>query len=138
MPPFISAVWLFLQSTTGKLIIAASVSALVAGSASMWATGIYYRSDIAQLKLAAAQAHDANSTEALKQFQDATSKISLAAGNYELIQKNMTTSFDVIIKDFKNVKFKAPLPVDCKPDNERLRVLTAAVTAANQTATAGQ
>jgi hypothetical protein len=128
----------FFLSPLGRVIGVGALCALLASGVSIWATSVYYRSDIAGLKLDAANVQVANSQEALVQFESATQKIALAATNYATIQETMGTKFDSVLKDFRNVKFKIPLAPDCKPDVDRLRSLSAAVTAANSYATAGQ
>lgn len=131
------AIVLFIRSTFGKICIASFVTALVVGAGTVWATGIYYKSDIAQLKLERAETHDANTTASLKQFQDTVQKISVAAGQYAAIERNLSVNFDGILKDFKNAAFKNPLPLDCVPDAERLRSAAKAVTVANSYTSAG-
>lgn len=132
------AIVLFVRSTFGKIAIACFCTSLVVGAGSIYATSVFYKSDIAQLKLDAAVTHDRNTSAALKQFQDTVAKISVAAGQYAAIEKSLSANFDGILKDFRNVKFKAPLPLDCLPDAERVRSYSAAVTAANSYTSAGQ
>lgn len=129
---------LFARSCVGKCVIACFAVGIASAGGALWGAGIYYGSTIAGLKLAAAERESVNANAALKQFQDATQKIALAATNYATIQESMTTKFDVVLKDFRNVKFKAPLPIGCIPTPDRLRSLSAAVAAANSYATARQ
>jgi len=122
---------LFLKSTTGKIIAASFVAFLAGASVSMWAVSIYYKSDIAGLKLKAAETHDANTTAALRQFQETAADMAKAANEYGASQSQMRLSFDGIIRDLRNVSFKKPLPVDCKPDASRVQSMEAAVTTTN-------
>lgn len=72
----------------------------------------------------------ARTAASLKQFQDIAKQINDAAQRYVVFQGSLGNQIDLITKDLHNVTSKR-LPVDCKPDVGRLRVLHDAITAAN-------
>ena len=67
-------------------------------------------------------------------FRDATKKINDSAneylGNSEQLKKQITE----LKKELAHAKKNRPIPADCRPDPDRLRVLKDAVTAANTAA----
>lgn len=69
---------------------------------------------------------------ALDDLTTAAAKIRTAADGYTSDVATLSTKLDALRKDFKNAK---PLPVDCRPDDFRVRHMGAAVDAANKAAT---
>jgi uncharacterized coiled-coil DUF342 family protein len=71
-----------------------------------------------------------------EQYRESTEKINDSATEYLTKSKQLEKQITQLKKELANAKKNSPLPADCKPDADRLRVLKDAVRAAN--ATAGQ
>jgi len=72
--------------------------------------------------------------KAFDDLRTGTEKMQTAATELTGIKLNLDGKLDKISMDLKNAQAKSPLPVDCKPDDERVRNLKAAVDAANSAA----
>lgn len=88
---------------------------------------------IAELTAARAQADLTSANLALTDLRVAGQTIRQKADEYAGIQSTLGAKLDAIRKDMKNAK---PLPVDCRPDDFRVRKLSDAVDAAKQAAAA--
>lgn len=107
-------------------------AALFAGSAAwQWQANAYER-QIAQINEKQARADLDGARTALDDLQTATTTINQKATELRGIQVTLGGQLDAIRKDLKNAK---PLPVDCLPDDHRMRKLSDAVAAAKQAAT---
>ena len=110
-------------------------AAVVAGA--LAASGTYYvvhnvdEVAIGKLKLAASMADTASVKASMAQLQGFITTMHTADAGYQSDMAAVNNAFAIIQKEFNNAKAIAPLPVDCKPDAGRLRVLTDAVGAAN-------
>lgn len=110
------------------------VIVLTVTAASMWATSIYYNGKIAAIELHDAQQDASNAKADLQQFQITAANINAASQGYIAVSGALNNKLANISKEFRNAKLNAPLPADCVPDADRLRVLSLAVTAANEAA----
>ena len=110
-------------------------AAVVAGA--LAASGTYYvvhNADevaIGKLKLAASMADTASVKASMTELQGFITSMHLADAGYQADMAGINDHFATVEKEFANAKISKPLPVDCKPDAGRLRVLTDAVAAAN-------
>lgn len=127
----------FLLSPIARNLIAGAVAFLMGCAFAVWATSIYYKADIADLNAAISEKKAADATASLDQFKSAVDLINVSALNYSNSSLNLNLKMDRIARDLQDVKNKKPLPVDCKPDFERLQSFAASVAAANAAA-AGQ
>jgi hypothetical protein len=89
--------------------------------------------EIAELTAVRAQADLKSANLALTDLVAAGATIREKADEFRGIQTTMHTELAAIRKDMKNAK---PLPVDCRPDDFRMRKLSDAVDAAKQAASA--
>lgn len=83
------------------------------------------------LQLADSKAQTANISASLAQLQGFIGKMNAADTNYNAQLATIKTQFVTISQELSNA-LRTPLPADCKPTADRLRVLTDAVSAANQ------
>lgn len=112
----------------GAMLLAAGVFA--AGWA---ANGWRKDADIAELTAARAQADLASANQAIGDLRAAGATIREKADEFAGIQTTLGAKLDAIRKDLKN----APkLPADCRPDADRVRLMSDAVDAAKQAAAA--
>lgn len=113
----------------------AGVAVLMLGSAygAHYVTKAVDDRALAAVQLADSKAQTANVTASLSQLQGFIASMHAADANYNATLADINNSFVVIKKDFNNATHAA-LPADCRPDVARLRVLTAAVSAANHAA----
>lgn len=89
--------------------------------------------ELAKLTAARAQADVETANQALADLRTAGAGIRARADEYRAIQSTLGNRLDAIQKELKNGK---PLPVDCRPDDFRVRKLSDAVDAAKQAAAA--
>ncbi|AMR80255.1 hypothetical protein A2G96_08055 [Cupriavidus nantongensis] len=112
----------------GALVLAAGLFA-AGWTVNGWRKG----AEIAELTAARAQADLADANTALSDLKEAGVRIRQSADDYLVIKSDLGAKMDAIRKDLKNAK---PLPVDCRPDDVRVRNLSSAVDAAKQAAAA--
>lgn len=67
-------------------------------------------------------------------FRDATKKINDSANEYLGNSEQLEKQIAELKKELAHAKKNRPVPADCRPDADRLRVLADAVTAANTAA----
>lgn len=67
-------------------------------------------------------------------FRDATKKINDSANEYLGNSEQLKKQIAELKKELAHAKKNRPVPADCRPDPDRLRVLKDAVTAANTAA----
>lgn len=84
---------------------------------------------IADLKIERANIAAAQANGALDDLTKATKNIHEAAKRYGESQIDLAGKIDDLKKDIKN---ETPLPVDCKPNDSRVRKLDAGINAANK------
>jgi hypothetical protein len=123
-----------LSVSLGRLLLVGAISALLASGVSVWATSVYYKADIAELRQAKAETEAQNASASLKQLTDGIARLDDASKYIAGIKFMLNGKLDGISKDLKNAQKAMPLPVDCKPDFERVRALNAAIAAANSAA----
>ena len=111
-----------------NIIIAAC---LIAGFTAGWiANGWRMSADSTTEKLSAVQAE-------ADHFRDATKMINDSANEYLRNTEQLERQIAELKKELADAKKNRPLPVECRPDPDRLRVLAEAVHTANRAA-AGQ
>jgi hypothetical protein len=90
--------------------------------------------EIAQITAARANDRAIEASAALKDLADASKVIHEAATRSSVNVASLGVKLDALQKEFKNANVP-PLPVDCRPDAERVRQLAAAVDALKQAVT---
>lgn len=114
--------------------IAAAALAAGAFSAGWVANGWRKDAEIDRMKTASAQADLASANKAIENLGAASQTIRTKADEFNASQATLTAKVDQAVKEFRNAK--KPLPVDCRPDDFRVRKLSDAVDAAKQAAAA--
>jgi len=117
-----------------QLAIGAGAVAAVLCFGAGWAVnGWRLGTDAANLRAERAQERAAQATAAVSTLQADALAIHQAATEYAGIQSTLAPKIAALTKELRN----APrLPVDCRPDDVRVRNLDAAIDAANQAAAA--
>lgn len=87
---------------------------------------------IERMKTASAQADLAGANKAIEDIGKASETIRIKADEFNAVQTTLGAKIDAAVKEFRNAK--KPLPVDCRPDDFRVRKLSDAVEAAKQAA----
>jgi hypothetical protein len=113
---------------------AAALGLIAAFGAGMWLQGTIKDKQIAIIQRDASEQTAVDATAAITTLQRFISQMQVASIDYGKNQDALFAKLDQIKKDFSKLAGLKPLPVDCRPDNERLRILTDAVTAANSAA----
>ncbi|WP_323142701.1 hypothetical protein [Massilia phyllosphaerae] len=118
-----------LQLTIG----AGAVAAILCFGAGWAVNGWRLGTDVANLRAERAQEQAAQAAAAASTLQADAAAIHQAATEYAGIQSTLAPKIAALTKELRN----APrLPVDCRPDDVRVRNLDAAIDAANQVAAA--
>jgi hypothetical protein len=118
-----------LQLAIGAGAVAAAVCFGAGWAVNGWRLG----TDVANLRAERAQEQAAQATAAVSTLQADAAAIHQAATEYAGIQSTLAPKIAALTKELRN----APrLPVDCRPDDVRVRNLDAAIDAANQAAAA--
>lgn len=113
-------------------LLIAGAAAVLFGFGSGWtANGWRLNAEIARITAQHADEKTRSTSAALDDFKKTADSIASAADRYANAQANLGDKLDRIRKDLKNAK---PLPVDCKPDDVRVRNLADAIRAANEAA----
>lgn len=113
-----------------NIIIAVCLIAVAAFTAGWMVNGWRMSADSTTEKLSAVQ----NNAD---HFRDATKMINEESNQYVRKTYELKKEIDTLKKGLADAKKNRPLPVECKPDPDRLRVLAEAVHTANRAA-AGQ
>lgn len=121
----------FLLSPIGRLLGVAALTALLVGGGVWWATSTVYAGRIATIQGEYAKADAARANAVLAKYTADATVIHTAAQSFLAGQGVLSTKIADIQKDLLNVQAKTPLPRGCRPDSARLRILSAAVAAAN-------
>jgi uncharacterized membrane-anchored protein YhcB (DUF1043 family) len=116
---------------------AAVVAGAIAGYSSYWVTSRGYQTEIAQLKLEQANARVESVQGSMDQLQHFITSMNAASTDYQASTQILLDHFAALQREFHNAIKAAPLPADCRPDAQRMRVLTEAITAANSDSAAG-
>ena len=105
------------------VLVVALVGAAGAGAAGAWVVqGWRYGKEIAELKLERANEAVQGFQIALDDLKASAEKIGKAADAAALDTKLITTELGRLGKEYTNAT-KRPLPVDCRPDAPRVRLL---------------
>ena len=113
-----------------NIIIAACLIAVAAFTAGWMVNGWRMSSSYQAEKVEVVQAK-------ADHFRDATKMINEESNQYVRKTYELKKEIDTLQKELADAKKNRPLPVECKPDPDRLRVLAEAVHTANRAA-AGQ
>lgn len=115
--------------------VVAVVALVAAIFAAGWVTNGWRKdAEIDRMKAAGAQADLAGANKAIEDLGVATRTIRSKADEFNASQATLAAKVDQAVKEFRNAK--KPLPVDCRPDDFRVRKLSDAVDAAKQAAAA--
>ncbi|WP_416046665.1 hypothetical protein [Cupriavidus basilensis] len=126
----------FLAAWKSRLVAAffmVAAGAVLGGALAWWLQGNRYGRELAELKASRARADLSGANQALEDLRAAGATIRRKADEFAGVQTTLGAQLDAIHKDLKNAK---PLPVDCRPDDFRVRKLSDAVDAAKQAAAA--
>jgi len=118
-----------LQLAIGAGAVAAALCFGAGWAINGWRLG----ADVANLRAERAQEQAAQATAAVSTLQADAAAIHQAASEYAGIRSTLVPTIAALTKELRNAK---PLPVDCRPDDVRVRNLDAAIDAANQAAAA--
>jgi hypothetical protein len=116
---------------------AAAIAAALAVPATYWITSRGYQVTIATMQRDQAKAQAASVTASLDKLQSYIASMHQAGVDYGATQATLFARLDSLNREFRNAIKPNPLPADCRPDDVRVRELTAAIEAAN-TAAAGR
>ena len=125
---------LMLLKTLPWRAIGAALVAAAIFSAGWVANGWRKDAEIDRMKTASAQADLAGANKAIEDLGAASQTIRSKADEFNASQATLAAKVDQAVKEFRNAK--KPLPVDCRPDDFRVRKLSDAVDAAKQAAAA--
>lgn len=110
------------QGIVGAVVLAAITSA--------WITSTVYSEQILSIEKQHSEEKAVSATEALNKLTSYVDGINISAIDYGKTSRSLGTKIDLLAKDFQNVKTN-PLPIDCKPDANRMRALSAAIATTN-------
>jgi hypothetical protein len=113
---------------------AAALGLIGAFFAGMWLQGTIKDKQIAVIERDAAEQTAVDATASITTLQRFISQMQSASIDYGKNQDVLFTKLDQLKKEFVKATNLKPLPVDCLPDAERLRLLETAVAAANTAA----
>jgi hypothetical protein len=130
----LGAIVAFFLSPIGRLIGVGALALIIGGVGAGWAVAKIKDAQIDSIQAADAKADADRAKAVLAKFEIDAQRIMVAAQSYALVQGALDLKIGDIQKGLKSVIAKRPLAVGCKPDADRLRVLTDAVTAANTAA----
>ena len=109
-----------------KLLV--GIAGLIVGLTAGWfANGWRLSADSTTEKLSAVQSN-------ADHFRDATKMVNETATEHIRNTDELNKQITELIKELAHAKKNRPVPADCRPDADRLRVLKDAVTAANTAA----
>ncbi len=109
----------------GAIVIGGAVALALAGFAAGWTTNGWRLG--AELSKQDAQAASDRADQAeidLRKYQKGAEALADAASQARAITAGTQKQFAAIAKEFKNAK---PLPADCRPDDDRLRLRNEAI-----------
>lgn len=112
-------------------IAAAGLAALLAVSATHWIDAKAYGLEISNIRNADLTAQNNAVTASLAKLNGFIANMNTADANYQLDLTRIGSTFASLQKELQNALAQKPLPVDCKPDANRLRILQASISAAN-------
>lgn len=111
----------------------------VAALVGCFAAGMWLESQLKETQIANAKADRMeqiadDATKALTGYQKDAGTIHDAATHFTTTKLNNDEQFARLEGDLRNAFKNHPLPADCRPDDGRMRALSAAISAANTTA----
>ncbi|QYY30221.1 hypothetical protein K2O51_22885 [Cupriavidus pinatubonensis] len=98
------------------------------------ANGWRKEAEIERVKTASTQDDLVSANKAIENIGMAIDTIRARADEFNVTQTALSAKVDAAVKEFRNAK--KPLPLDCRPDDFRMRKLSDAVEAAKQAAAA--
>lgn len=115
-------------------LIAAGIAAALSIGATAFIISNIKNTEIANLKREAATQKAVNVTASLQQLQNIIASMHASANEYGDLQAAVFAKLNGISAEFRNAIKANPLPVDCRPGPDRLRSLSAAISAVNNSA----
>lgn len=115
-----------------RIAAAVGIAGVIGFGAGWQVNGWRKNVEIADIKAERSKDRADQAQAALNDLATAAANIRTAADGYTSDVANLGAKLDALRKDFKNAK---PLPVDCRPDDFRVRHLGTAVDVANKAAT---
>jgi hypothetical protein len=125
---------LSLLSSWQSHALTAAATVLLVVPVTVWATSASYKIEIADMKTAYTKQQLLVSETNLAKYASNSKQVNITALALMQALPEYKNHFDKIAKGLKNESSKNPLPAACRPTADRLRILTAAVAAANATA----
>lgn len=116
---------------------AAILSALISIGTTWYLVSLPYKLTISNMQRDAASTKAASIQNALNQLQSFITNMHTASVQYGKDQDALFAAINQLHNEFTKISSLKPLPPDCKPDADRLRILSAAISAANA-ATSGR
>lgn len=116
-------------------VAAAGLASLLSIGATYYFTSAPYRITIAHMEAAQDTKRADDSEASLRKLNAYIAGMHEAGQEYQSDRTALNAKLDQLNRDFNDAIKNHPLPADCKPDDERMRALTAAVAAANAAAT---
>lgn len=113
-------------------VAAAGLSALVVVPATAWLTSKPYQIAIAKMERDKAQGQADSWKALMDQFAADAARVHESAQTYQSIKGDMDAKFAALTKDFRDATRLHPLPVDCVPDDFRVRSFHQAIDTANR------
>lgn len=119
-------------------VAAAAIAGGLAAGACHYVDSKAYGLTISNLKLDASKQQVVSISASLAQLQSFIASMHNADVGYNAALDALAAKFAPLQKELQDAIAAKPLPVDCRPDSGRLRVLTDAVAAANNPASTGK
>jgi len=116
-------------SIISKPLMILTGGALIGSVATFFIVNNIKQVEISKLNYQIEHIQKINTEAALNKLSNIIISMHMADTEYFQSLSDINRQYDEIRKEMKNVK--KPLPVDCKPDNERVRILSRAIDAAN-------
>jgi hypothetical protein len=130
--PILTKIGAFLGPYKLLIYLGLAIGIAVASFRAGWtANGHIKDNEILSLKLEAETLRANQNKLAFDDLYKSATQIKNAANAYVDIQDKLSGKIAKLEKEFKNAT-KTPLPVDCVPDDARMRSLTDTIDAANQ------
>lgn len=118
-------------------LAAAVVAGALAASGTYYVTSRSYEVTIADMQASQAKAQAASVTASLDKLRTYIGNMQTAGVEYGATQSTLFAKLDALNKEFHDAIKPNPLPADCRPDDVRMRQLSAAVAASNAAAAPG-
>jgi hypothetical protein len=112
-------------------VAAAVMGALLAAGGTFYVTSLGYRLTISKMETATASADLKNAQATLDGFVKNADRIAGAADAFQGVKASLDSRFATINRTLADALRQNPLPLDCRPDPDRMQSLSAAIAAAN-------